>query len=573
MSRLKRTISAIRVLYLFPHKLGIVVTVCVLTLFGFGVSAMIRNSDLSLVASLHPAQGEHLDQQTLDDLISQGQKSEAFDEAFEHGDELFETQFNAVDGVGAKVGDGQRFSREPRADLKGPGQWANHFPERVTGPNAQSCNACHNLPTDDGAGGIAGNVVRDPQHAGTLSKFIHRNTPHTFGGGAVQRLAEEMTEQLHTISDSLKAQVCAKGGIQVANLVANGVDFGTIKMSRVTSTPCKVSVGTANIRGIDPDLIVRPFQWKGSVAFLRDFNRGAAHNELGMQAVEIVGEGVDGDFDGVTNELTVGDMTALAVYLAAQPRPTTLLELQAHGLIDPLPGTQVSSIGRGQQTFAQIGCAGCHVQSMNISNPTFSEPSQDANFRDAVVGPANASAKIGTGSIAVEFEDANASMITQLAQGAPRDPLVAVPQASIAGLDPALPVQFDLTKDQPDNQIKDPNGNVVYRLGSLQTDSSGKAIVQLYGDLKRHYMGTGLAERIDEVGTGPATFLTENLWGVGTTAPYLHDGRATTLTEAILEHGGEAASSRNAFLALSQNQKKDVITFLNNLVLFKMEEE
>jgi cytochrome c peroxidase len=290
-----------------------------------------------------------------------------------------------------------------------------------------------------------------------------------------------------------------------------------------------------------------------------------------MQAVEIVGDGVDGDFDGVTNELTVGDMTALAVYLAAQPRPTTLTELQAHGLIDPLPGTQVSSIGRGQQTFAQIGCAGCHVQSMTLSNPVFSEPSQDPNYRDAVVGAATP--KNAASSIAVEFEDANASVITQLAQGAPRDPLVAVPQASIAGLDPALPVQFDLTKDQPDNQIKDQSGNVVYRLGSLQTDSAGKAIVPLYGDLKRHYMGTGLAERIDEVGTGPATFLTENLWGVGTTAPYLHDGRATTLTEAILEHGGEASFSRNAFLALSQNQKKDVINFLNNLVLFKMEEE
>ena len=61
-----------------------------------------------------------------------------------------------------------------------------------------------------------------------------------------------------------------------------------------------------------PELIVRPFQWKGSVPFLRDFNRGASHNELGMQAVEIVGDDVDGDFDGVKNEMTVGDQTALA---------------------------------------------------------------------------------------------------------------------------------------------------------------------------------------------------------------------------------------------------------------------
>jgi CxxC motif-containing protein (DUF1111 family) len=85
-------------------------------------------------------------------------------------------------------------------------------------------------------------------------------------------------------------------------------------------------------------------------------------------------------------------------------------------------------------------------------------------------------------------------------------------------------------------------------------------------------MGPGLAEAIDEVGTGASVFLTENLWGVGSTAPYLHDGRATTLTEAILEHGGEAASSRAAFLALSSDAQKDLIAFLNNLVLFKLEE-
>jgi CxxC motif-containing protein (DUF1111 family) len=83
-------------------------------------------------------------------------------------------------------------------------------------------------------------------------------------------------------------------------------------------------------------------------------------------------------------------------------------------------------------------------------------------------------------------------------------------------------------------------------------------------------MGSGLAERIDEVGTGASTFMTENLWGVGSTAPYLHDGRATTLTEAILEHGGEAASSRAAFTDLSLDDKKALLAFLNNLVLFKL---
>ena len=127
-----------------------------------------------------------------------------------------------------------------------------------------------------------------------------------------------------------------------------------------STTPCAVSWNTEGVRGIDfepsvdnpeagPQLIVRPFQWKGSVPFIRDFNRGASHNELGMQAVEIVGENVDGDFDGVANEMTVGDQTALAIYLAAQPRPTTLVELNSLGLLEPaLTPLQIATIDRGR---------------------------------------------------------------------------------------------------------------------------------------------------------------------------------------------------------------------------------
>jgi CxxC motif-containing protein (DUF1111 family) len=92
--------------------------------------------------------------------------------------------------------------------------------------------------------------------------------------------------------------------------------------------------------------------------------------------------------------------------------------------------------------------------------------------------------------------------------------------------------------------------------------------VRLFGDLKRHDMGPKLAEQIDEVQTGASVFLTENLWGVGSTPPYLHDGRATTLTEAILEHGGEAQTSRDNFAKLTVAQRNDVLAFLNNQVVF-----
>jgi hypothetical protein len=63
-------------------------------------------------------------------------------------------------------------------------------------------------------------------------------------------------------------------------------------------------------------------------------------------------------------------------------------------------------------------------------------------------------------------------------------------------------------------------------------------------------------------------FITEALWGAGTTAPYGHDGRSITLEDVILRHGGEAQTQRDAFAALSRAAKNIVIDFLQSLVLF-----
>jgi CxxC motif-containing protein (DUF1111 family) len=128
-------------------------------------------------------------------------------------------------------------------------------------------------------------------------------------------------------------------------------------------------------------------------------------------------------------------------------------------------------------------------------------------------------------------------------------------------------VSFDITRDTLENNgIILPNGQ---KLGAFTRDAQNHAVVALFGDLRRHDMGTGLAEEVDEVGTGRSVFMTENLWGCGSTAPYLHDGRAVTLSEAILEHGGEALTARNNFAANSTTASKHLVTFLNNLVLFK----
>jgi len=417
----------------------------------------------------------------------------------------------------------------PRADLNGPGEWAQHVPSRATGPNAETCVACHNAPFDDGAGSAVTNVHRDPQHSGVMGSFIERNTPHLFALGALQVLAEEMTGALQGIRDEAKTTACAQRRPQTRTLTAKGVNFGTITATP-SGSPCQATVDTSGVNGVESSLIIKPFQWKGSTATLREFNRDAAHNELGMQAVELAGDGVDGDSDGVANEMTIGDMTVLAVYLAAQPRPVTTIELAQLGLIAPLDPSERQAISDGQRAFQTVGCAACHRPQLVLDHNVFSEPSQSANYRDAVF-PGG------------------------------QDPVTEL-------VDPAFAVTFDLTQDQPDNIVTLPNGQQ-YRMGSLEKDPQGHGIVRLYGDLKRHRMGNELAESIDEVGSGASTFMTAELWGVGSTAPYLHDGRATTLNEAILAHGGEAKSARDAFVAQPQATQDNVIAFLDSLVLFK----
>jgi CxxC motif-containing protein (DUF1111 family) len=93
-------------------------------------------------------------------------------------------------------------------------------------------------------------------------------------------------------------------------------------------------------------------------------------------------------------------------------------------------------------------------------------------------------------------------------------------------------------------------------------------VVDAYTDLKRHDMGSDLAEAIDEAGTGPSVWMTRGLWGVGSTAPYMHAGNQPTLTTAIQVHGGEAMAARSSFNAANAGAKADLLAFLNNLVLW-----
>lgn len=92
-----------------------------------------------------------------------------------------------------------------------------------------------------------------------------------------------------------------------------------------------------------------------------------------------------------------------------------------------------------------------------------------------------------------------------------------------------------------------------------------------YTDLLLHDMGDGLADgRPDFLATG-SEWRTMPLWGIGLfpktngTAFYLHDGRARSIEEAILWHGGEAEKAKDRFMHLTKTDRDKLLKFLNSL--------
>ena len=92
-----------------------------------------------------------------------------------------------------------------------------------------------------------------------------------------------------------------------------------------------------------------------------------------------------------------------------------------------------------------------------------------------------------------------------------------------------------------------------------------------YTDMLLHDMGEGLADNRPEGDADGREWRTQPLWGIGLTntvsaeAAFLHDGRARTILEAILWHGGEAQAARDRVVAMTPRQRADLIRFLESL--------
>ncbi|NJK50427.1 thiol oxidoreductase [Candidatus Gracilibacteria bacterium] len=109
------------------------------------------------------------------------------------------------------------------------------------------------------------------------------------------------------------------------------------------------------------------------------------------------------------------------------------------------------------------------------------------------------------------------------------------------------------------------------RTGDYKVNAIANQTIHPYTDLLLHDMGTGLADNRPDFKASGTEWRTSALWGIGLTqtvlpySGYLHDGRARTLEEAILWHGGEAESSKEAFRTMTKGDRAALVKFLNSL--------
>ncbi|MFT7465351.1 MAG: hypothetical protein ACI9EF_003716 [Pseudohongiellaceae bacterium] len=403
------------------------------------------------------------------------------------GLKIFSTPFNQHDGYGDGPEDlNDTTSPGHRPTLQGNGTFL-----RINGLDSQSCMECHSVGSNTvapfrfaigGVGGSNNNAMFQPTNidvdddAGVgEARFNGRyiNPPFLFGSGGIELLSKEMTRDLLDIRRIARTQP----GV-VFQLDTKGVNFGTI---RFLGPPFNF-IDITGIEGVGTDLVVRPFGRKGDNATVRQFDVGALNFHMGMQPEEDVGTNVDDDGDGVVNEILIGELSALHIF-NTNFEPPTQDALTPAGVL-------------GSQVFNTIGCADCHIPTLETNSPVLS---------------------------------------------------YSFPEVHTA-----------------------PNKNVFYSVDlsdsptSFALNQGGGISVPLFADLKLHNMGPGLKE--DFAGNSSDFFFTTaRLWGLADTAPYLHDGRALTLTEAILQHGGEAQGARDNFDNLAPAQRIEVLTYLRSL--------
>jgi hypothetical protein len=437
--------------------------------------------------------GSHLD---FDKIAAAGPS--ALPALIERGRELFKAKFTTVDGAGRPKATQAIVPTKVKNGVNPPFS-------RTSGPDSNSCFGCHNDPVVGGAGDDVANVFVSEGFESAQFDSIdpsfssERRTIALMGAGLVELLAREMTADLQAIRAAAIAEACATGKEARADLVSKGVRFGSI-----VAHPDGI-VDLDAIEGVDSDLIVRPFSRKGVFTSLRQFTINALNIHHGMEAVERFGVRWTGSHDfgesGVPDAITDGDVSALVAFQATLPPPTVKADL---------PDDWRQAASDGAQTFKDIGCGSCHIETLPLKSLVFTDPA-----------PYDMAGTLRSGEV-------------------------------------KAPIQIDLA--------------ALPFAKTLKQNDKGEWLIPVYSDLKRHLI---VDETVNALGNELQAqrfverdvFLTPRLWGVGSTAPYGHNGAFRMLDEIIAAHGGDARFARDAYLALDPAKRDDVVAFLRSLVI------
>jgi len=369
---------------------------------------------------------------------------------------------------------------------------------------ADSCALCHGRPR--GSGGVGGNVATRPDS---------RDAPHLFGLGLKEMLADEITTDLRNIRQQAIAQAKKSGHSVSLPLKSKGINYGSITASAVGA------VDTSQVTGVDPDLRVKPFFAEGSTISIREFIVGAMHKEMGMEVNDLdlaaasagqkvitpAGMVLDGAQDKISSP---PPPDAVSGQYELDPAIVDHLEFYLLNYFKPALGKQNATTGLGRIVFNRIGCSSCHISDLQINH-------------DRRVADVN-----------TVYDPVNGNFNT----------LFATAQALI-------------------NVVNDNSGYPLLKV----PQGNPFRVKNIFTDFKRHDVGPSFYERNYD-GSLQKVFLTRPLWGVGSTAPYGHDGRSMTLDDVILRHGGESQASRNAYAKLPGFESAALQAFLTSLMLF-----
>lgn len=278
-------------------------------------------------------------------------------------------------------------------------------------------------------------------------------------------------------------------------------------------------VVSGRVPPLGPDRVGR-FGWRGQTEHLSDFVRAACANELGL---EVPGQSQPRDpfkpkARAVRVDLTQKHCDALTAYVASLPRPE---------YIAPEAPAERRTAERGRKLLASVGCTACHKQSLDGLDEIYS----DQLLHD--LGPELAD------PIAAEFA------------------LVLVKREDLK------PAELNRFQAQPAGRSTAPQApsNPYGQGGSLTTLAEDLNTPVTLVDVKSRTRSQFKREfsHVDR------EWKTPPLWGVADSAPYMHDGRAATLNEAISLHGGEAQNSKEQYFAMPDEDRQAVVAFLKCL--------